>query len=105
MASVVELFVKDYLIPGRLYHTTVRRAYRYLPGKFLEPTDLPVASPIYVISVEVSPVTAVSETEDLCRLAVVFMCGEEIFQLPAFVGIGSVQSYFTPCKEEEPAPG
>ncbi len=105
MASVVELFVKDYLIPGRLYHTTVQRAYRYLPGESLKSTNLPVAGPIYVISVQVSPVATVSETEDLCRLAVVFMCGEEIFQLPAFVGIGSVQSYFTPCKEEEPAPG
>lgn len=76
-----------------------------MPGKSLEPTNLPVASPIYVISVEISPVTAVSETEDLCRLAIEFMCGEEIFHLPAFVGIGSVQSYFTPYKEEEPAPG
>lgn len=99
----MELFVKDYLIPGRLYHTTVRRAYRY--GEFLESTNLPVAGLIYVISVQVSPVATVSETEDLCRLAIEFMCGEEIFHLPAFVGIGSVQSYFTPYKEEEPAPG
>lgn len=99
MASVIELSVKDYLIPGRFYHTTATRACRYLPGKFLEASDIPVAVPIYVISVEVFPVIT-SEMEGLCRVAMVFMCGEEIFQLSLYAGVASVQKIFVPYKEE-----